>query len=170
MKNVYSKRRTVPLRRKREGKTDYHLRLGLLKSQKPRLVIRKTLHHTIAQLVEYCAAGDKIIVSAHSRELKSHGYSQSTGNLPAAYLTGALLAKKAKEAKVKEAVLDLGLQTKNKGGKLYAALKGAVDAGLDVHHSKEILPSDERVCGNHISHSKADAVKAEFEKAKGALL
>ena len=40
-------RRTVPYRRKREGKTNYRKRLELLKSNRHRLVIRKTNKHII---------------------------------------------------------------------------------------------------------------------------
>ncbi|RME77658.1 50S ribosomal protein L18 [Candidatus Woesearchaeota archaeon] len=170
MKNVYSKRRTVPLRRKREGKTDYKLRLGLLKSGVPRLVIRKSNAHTSAQIIAYEPQGDKVLVSAHSRELKKLGYTQSTSNTPAAYLVGALIAKRAQEKGVTEAVADFGLQVLPKGGKLYAVLKGAIDAGLQVPVDEEVLPAQERISGEHIAHEKAQDTRSEFEKVKGTLL
>lgn len=50
---AHGPRYRVPFRRRREGKTNYHKRLKLLKSKKPRLVVRKTLNHHIAQIVVY---------------------------------------------------------------------------------------------------------------------
>ena len=43
---------TVPFRRKREGKTNYKKRLGLLKSKSLRLVVRKSNKHILVQLVD----------------------------------------------------------------------------------------------------------------------
>lgn len=147
----FHKTRTVPYRRKREGKTDYRKRLKLLLSHKPRLVIRKSLDNVIAQIIEYGEKGDKVVVSAHSNELKKLGWKFSKGNLPASYLTGLLAGAKAKRKKINEAVLDLGLQTSVKGSRIYACLKGVIDAGIKIPHEKEILPSDDRVLGKHIA-------------------
>ena len=66
---AHGPRYRVPFRRRREGKTNYHKRLALLKSGKPRLVVRKTLNHHVAQIVLYDPKGDRTIVSAHTREL-----------------------------------------------------------------------------------------------------
>ncbi|MBT3583115.1 50S ribosomal protein L18, partial [Candidatus Woesearchaeota archaeon] len=43
-------RYTVKFRRRRAGKTNYHNRLALLLSRKPRLVIRKTNKYIICQI------------------------------------------------------------------------------------------------------------------------
>ncbi len=147
----FHKTRTVPYRRKREGKTDYKKRLKLLLSHKPRLVIRKSLDNMIAQIVEYDEKGDKILVSAHSSELKKLGWKFSKGNLPAAYLTGLLAGAKAKKKKISEAMLDLGLQTSVRGSRIYACLKGVIDAGIKVPHNPEILPDADRISGKHIA-------------------
>ncbi len=141
----------LKVKRRRKGVTDYKKRLKILLSGKPRLVVRKTLNNILAQIIEYAPQGDKVVISAHSSELKKFGWSAGTGNLPSAYLTGLLLGKKAKKKGVKEAVLDIGLNIPTKGGKLYAALKGAVDGGINIPHSEEILPSQERIKGAHIS-------------------
>ena len=146
-----SKIQVVQLRRKKEGKTDYRKRLKLLLANKPRLVIRKSLNNTWLQVVEYSPAGDRVVLSAHSRELKGLGWNLGYGNLPAAYLTGFLLGKKAAGKKVGKCVLDIGLYPSVKGARLYAALKGAADAGMDVPFSKDILPSDDRIKGKHIA-------------------
>jgi len=37
--------------------------------------------------------GDKILATAQSIDLKEHGWSAGTGNLPAAYLTGFLAGR-----------------------------------------------------------------------------
>ena len=58
--------RSVPFRRKREGRTDYKKRLAMLKSGKARLVVRKTLKNIYAQIIKYDAKGDIIIASACS--------------------------------------------------------------------------------------------------------
>ena len=158
----------VPFRRRREGRTDYRVRSKLLRSQKPRAVVRKTLNQTIVQLVVPDKAGDRILASAHSMELKDHGWSAGTGNLPAAYLTGFLAGKKAVAKGVKEAVLDLGVQRPSKGGRLFAALQGLVDSGVAVPHSSEILPTKERLKGAHIGAEipkQFDAVRTNLEAA-----
>ena len=59
----------VKPRRHRERKTDYRLRLKLLRSKKPRIVVRKSLKAIRVQFVEYNPQGDKILASAVSNEL-----------------------------------------------------------------------------------------------------
>jgi large subunit ribosomal protein L18 len=60
-------RRTVPYRRKREGKTNYKKRLEYLKSKSTRLVIRKTNKHVIMQLVQYHPDGDHVLIGVSSK-------------------------------------------------------------------------------------------------------
>ncbi|MEM7816816.1 MAG: 50S ribosomal protein L18, partial [Candidatus Aenigmatarchaeota archaeon] len=124
-------------------------------------VIRKSLDNISVQFIRYNPNGDQTIASAFSTELKKFGWTK-TGNIPAAYLTGLLAGKKAKEKNITEAVLDLGLQASTKGSRIYAALKGVLDAGLSIPHSKEILPSDERIRGEHISKE----ITNQFEEVK----
>ncbi|HLF54548.1 MAG TPA: 50S ribosomal protein L18 [Candidatus Nanoarchaeia archaeon] len=152
---------TVQHRRKRIGKTDYRKRLKLLLGHKPRLVVRKSLKHISLQIVEFEPKGDKVLLSAHSSELRKHGWKASTGNLSAAYLTGLLLAKKA--GKKLLCVTDLGQQTSVKGCVLYAAVQGAIDGGLDIPCSKEIVPSKERIRGDHVA-AFAKSLKANKER------
>jgi len=90
------------------------------------------------------------IASAIASELPEHGWKVSTGNLPAAYLTGFFAGLRAKSRGVKEAILDVGLNPPIKGSKIYAALKGVVDAGIDVPHSPDVLPDEDRISGKHI--------------------
>ena len=140
----------VKFRRRREGKTNYYRRRRLLLSRRSRLVVRKTNTNTIVQIVNASVVGDSTVASAISSELGDHGWTAGTGNIPAAYLTGFLVGLRAKSRGVKEAILDVGLNPPVKGSRVYAALKGAVDAGLDVPHNPEILPDESRVTGEHI--------------------
>ncbi len=158
----------VAFRRRREGKTDYRRRQRLLRSAEPRAVVRKTLNQTLVQIVEADAAGDRVLASARSLDLKEHGWTDGTGNVPAAYLTGYLAGKRAKAKGITGAVLDIGVQEPTRGGRLFAALQGLVDAGVKVPHSKDILPAKARIRGEHISPDVAksfDAVKAKLEAA-----
>ncbi len=167
-----SKRR-IPHRRKREGKTDYRLRLRLLKSRKPRFVVRKSLNNVICQVIRYEPEGDKVLVSADSKELKKFGWKFHCGNMPAAYLTGLLCAERAKRHRIKEAVLDIGLYASTPGNRLYSALKGALDGGLEIPHSGDALPKPERFAGEHIA-KYAEKLKSEnpskFKKVFSAYL
>lgn len=158
-------RYTVPYRRKREGKTDYKKRLALLVSGRPRLVIRRSLKNVWLQIIEYSPQGDKVLASAHTRSLIKLGWKAARSNIPAAYLCGLLLGKRAKEKNIKEAVLDIGRNVSQKGGVIYAALKGCVDAGLEIDHAKEILPNEERVAGEHIT-AWASQLKSRPEQYK----
>ena len=140
----------VKFRRRREGRTNYYRRRRLLLSRKPRLVIRKTNTKVIVQLVSAKVVGDITHASAISSELAAHGWDAGKNNTPAAYLTGFLAGLRAKSRGVTEAILDIGLNPPTKGSKIYAALKGVIDAGLSIPHDPEILPDDERLLGNHI--------------------
>ncbi len=134
--------------RRRKAKTDYHARIRLLTSQKPRLVVRKTNRYVIVQLVESQHAQDRIIATATSRDLLAKGWPQekkgSLKVLAAAYLTGYLLGKRCKQ-KSREAILDIGMHRNVRGSRIYAALKGACDAGLYIPHDKESLPSNDKI-------------------------
>lgn len=144
-------RYAVKFRRRREGKTDYRKRLALLKSGKTRLVVRPTGKQVIAQLIEYHEKGDRIIAAAQSKELTAMGWKGAVSNTTAAYLTGYLVAVKS-QGKVKEAVLDIGLQTAVPGGLVFAAMKGAIDAGVHIPAGKDIVPQEDRIKGKHLKH------------------
>ncbi|MEM4267279.1 MAG: 50S ribosomal protein L18 [Candidatus Woesearchaeota archaeon] len=157
--NVY----TVKYRRKRDGRTNYLKRLKLLESGKKRLVSRRSQKYLVSQIIEYHPDGDKIIAHAHSKELEKFGWRYSKKNIPAAYLTGMLIGMRAKEKGVTDAVFDIGLHSCVHGGRIFAILKGAVDAGLDVSYSQEAFPKDERIKGVHIANYKNPG-KNQFTK------
>jgi len=182
----------VPFRRRREGKTNYYRRRELLKSGELRLVIRPTLSNVIAQFIKANLRGDQVLTSAVSRELaKNFGWKAPCGNLPTAYLTGLLAGLKARKAGVEKALLDVGVKKPNPGSRIYAGLKGVLDAGVNVPHDPEMLPSEDRISGEHIAsywkslepqlreqrfsqYSKAglspEELPKHFEKVKQAIL
>ncbi len=157
--NMSTTTRTIPYRRRREDKTNYKKRLKLLMSNKPRLVIRKSLKNILVQLVEFHPKGDKILVSASTKELKKHKWGYTCGNIPSAYLIGLLAGKRAIAKKYKDAIIDLGLQNPSKGTRLYAAVKGAIDAGMKIPHEEDIFPSVERIQGQHITNNPLNKEK-----------
>jgi len=141
----------VPMRRRREARTNYHQRLRLLKSGKPRLVARKSNRHVRAQLILAGPQGDETVAAASSEDLSEYGWEAPTSNLPAAYLTGLLAGARAVEAGLEEAVLDIGLNTATPGNQVFAVQEGAIDAGLEVPHNDEVFADWERTRGEHIA-------------------
>ncbi len=161
----------VRFRRRREGKTNYKKRLALLKSGKPRLVIRVLNRQVIAQLVEFDPKGDRVLASATSHELRKFGWEGHPGNAPSAYLTGLLLGIRAKKKGYSEAILDIGLHTPVPGSNVYAALKGAVDAGLEIPHSEDVIPSEDRINGSLIAEYRGiPHLPEKFEEVKEKIL
>ena len=141
----------VKPRRHREGRTDYRRRLRLLKSRKTRIVVRKSLKNISVQFVEYSPEGDKIILSVLSSDLvKDYNWKYSVSSTPAAYLTGLLAGKKAREKGVTEGILDIGRYRPTRGNKLFATLKGVIDAGIQCPYDEGILPSEDRILGKHL--------------------
>ncbi len=142
----------VPRRRRREGKTNYYKRYIMLLSGKPRFVVRRTLKYVIAQVVIAKPEGDVTVAAAHSRELvKYFGWKGATDNTSAAYLTGLLCGLRAVKAGIDYAVPDIGLHRPTPGARVFAAIKGANDAGLKVPCSEEVIPSEDRIKGVHIA-------------------
>jgi large subunit ribosomal protein L18 len=144
-------RYSIPFRRRREGRTNYYARGKLLLSSDPRMVVRKTNREIIIQLAVPESAGDRTLVAAYSRDLAGYGYTGSRSNTPAAYLTGILFGARCRKAGYPSAVLDIGLARASPGARVFAALKGAVAAGLSVPHSTDVLPDDSRIKGEHIA-------------------
>jgi large subunit ribosomal protein L18 len=138
----------IPMKRRRQAKTNYLRRKRLLEGGNPRIVIRKTNKYIILQYVETKIAQDNVKVTISSRELLKNGWPKdkegSLKNLAAAYLTGLLFGKKIAEEKG-EAIVDFGLIRSTKGSRVYAALKGIVDSGAKVAHNKEMFPEQEKI-------------------------
>ena len=158
----------VAFRRRREGKTDYAARIKLVDYEKSRLVVRVSNNHANVQVIDYAPEGDLTVASAVSKQLAGFGYKGHTNNISAFYLTGYLCAKRALANGIENAILDIGLKSPIKGSKVFAALKGAVDAGLEVPHGDFIFPEDERIRGEHVANYAesldAEEVAAKFSK------
>jgi len=157
----------LPFRRRFEGRTHYGKRRRLVSSGIPRLVVRPSNKHMTAQLVEARPTGDHVIASAHSSELKEYGWKGSCGNMPAAYLTGLLAGSRAKTKGLSEAILDIGLYARGAGSRIFAATKGALDAGLTIPQDKAAMPDEERIQGKHVvTYSKQIASEQEAYKKR----
>ncbi len=137
----------LPPRRRREGLTDYRKRLKLVKSGLPRLVIRKTNRYVIVQVIKSKMGGDETLITVTSKKLAEYGWRASFKNTPAAYLTGLLAGMLAKKKGVEKAIVDIGLHRAVKGSKVFAAVKGFIDAGLEVPAGEEIFPDEDRIKG-----------------------
>lgn len=159
----------VKFRRRRKGLTNYAKRLALVKGGKPRLVVRKSLKGVSVQFVKYVAKGNSTIASANSRELSKFGWS-GRSNLPSAYLTGALAAKRARKKGVADFVLDMGLSTASKSALPFAAAKGAMDAGLKSTIGSDVVEAS-RIRGEHIAeYAKKAKAAGNYEKVFSAYL
>lgn len=141
---------TIGYQRKLQGRTQYRKRLELLKGRMPRLVVRKALKNLTAQVVQYHPDGDRVLLTVHSRELAKYGWKLNRDSVMVSYLVGLLLGKKAVDKNVKQAVLDIAPYNPTKGSRLYAVLQGALAAGMQIPHSKEVLPGEDRVRGTHV--------------------
>lgn len=143
--------KNVPYRRKREDKTDYRTRLKMLQSGRLRLVLRRSLKNFNIQVIQYKTEGDQVVAEANSKELEKLGWTHAKGNIPAAYLTGYLLGRKCQNKGLKDFIVDIGMQKSTRGSRLYAAVKGFTDSGIEVNCDEKMFPSDDRIKGEHIS-------------------
>jgi len=148
------------------------------------LIVRRTNKHVIAQVATYDPSGDKILTSAHTRELTNFGYTLGTNNMSANYLLGLLAGVRITSTKIPLVIADFGLQHVTHKGNLYAFLKGVHDAGVPIPVREDFFPDPGRISGNHIeayaktasgttfAKTKQDAQKATaiFAKAKESIL
>jgi large subunit ribosomal protein L5e len=150
---------------------------------KYRLVVRITNADIICQIIYAKVIGDVTIIAAYSHELKRYGLPVGLTNYAAAYATGLLVArrllqkfgldtkyigKKSADGEdfnvrpVKngprpfKAILDIGLARTTTGARIFGALKGALDGGLNIPHS------DKRFYGYDGESKKLDAKKLRY--------
>ena len=131
-------------------------------SPKYRLVVRFTNKDITCQIVYAEVQGDRVMSVAYAHELPKYGIKVGLTNYAAAYCTGLLLARRhltkigladqyvgqedvnGEDYYVEEsgekrpfcALLDVGLKRTTTGARVFAAMKGACDGGLDVPHSE----------------------------------
>jgi len=134
---------------------------------KYRLIVRFSNRNVTTQIAYARIEGDVVIAAAYSHELPKYGVKVGLANYAAAYATGLLLARRLLKklkldsvyAGTKEATgaeyyvenvdgqpgafqcfLDVGLKRTTTGAKLFGALKGAADGGLNIPHSVKRFP------------------------------
>ncbi len=117
--------------------------------------------NTLVQIHKPELDGDKVLSSAHSRLLLNKGWKGSRKSIPAAYLTGYLAGKKALGKGVNNAVLYTG--TRKYTQRIAAALKGIIDAGLEVPADAETFPAEDRINGKYLK------IANEIEKVKSVI-
>jgi large subunit ribosomal protein L18 len=148
---AYGPNYKVKYRRRREGKTNYYKRYIYVLSRAIRAVVRKTNKYILVQIVKFDPKGDITIAASHSIELaKKYGWKGDLNNTQAAYLTGYLAGLRAIKKGIQNAVVDIGLHRPTKGARVFAAIKGAIDAGMRIKVG-DVLPDDSRIQGEHIA-------------------
>ena len=136
------------LKRIRSEKTNYKKRKIMLMSKRDFISVSITNENTQVQILKPEITGDKVIASAHSRFLLKDGWKGSRKNIPAAYLTGYFVGKKALSKGIDNAIVYSG--TRKYTQRMAAVVKGVVDAGLKVPSNEETFPPEERINGEHL--------------------
>lgn len=148
----------IPKKRRLEGLTDYQARRNLLKSGIDRVVFRKTNKYILGQIITSQEAIDKVVLSVKSKDLLDMGWpekkSGSLKSLPASFLTGLLLGTKAKERKISQTILDIGLNRNIPKSRIYAFALGIIESGIKMPVGEKMLPEKERVNGGQIEMTK----------------
>jgi len=149
---------------------------------KYRMIVRFSNKDITCQIAYAQLEGDVVVCSAYSHELPRYGVKVGLTNYSAAYCTGLLLARRLLKKfrldtiyegqkdvngeyysvecidgkpKAFRAVLDVGLARTTTGARIFGALKGAVDGGLDIPHSEQHFPGWD---------SEAKELKAEVHR------
>jgi len=139
-------------------------------SPRYRMVVRMTNKDIICQIVQTKISGDHTICSAYSHELPKYGIEVGLTNYAACYATGLLVARRLLQKlgldekyegqeepdgemflvehddgpRPFACVLDVGLVRTSTGNRVFGALKGAVDGGLNIPHSEKRFPGYDR--------------------------
>lgn len=178
---------------------------------KYRMIVRFTNKDIICQIAYARIEGDVIVCAAYSHELPRYGVKVGLTNYAAAYCTGLLLARRllkkfnldqtyegqveanGEEFNVEDvdgapgafrAYLDVGLVRTTTGARVFGALKGAADGGIDIPHSTRRFPGYDKeskaynaqthrdhIFGKHVSNYMAylqendeEAYKRQFSQ------
>ncbi len=141
-------------RRRMENKTDYGIRIKLLKAEAPRVIFRKSNRYIIAQYVVSSEARDGIVTGVTSKILLKYGWPEdmtgSLKSLPASYLTGFFLGKKITEKGLETPIIDMGMIRNVNKSRAFSFIRGLIDAGVEIKCSKESFPSEERTKGKNL--------------------
>jgi large subunit ribosomal protein L18 len=135
-------------------------------SGSPRFIVRHSNRNILIQIARSEIEGDYIVTQTGSAELvKIHGWLGGRKNTSAAYLLGLIVGYKALKEGVEDAVLDIGLKRQTMGSKLFAATKGAIDAGLKIPCDSDVMPGVDRIEGAAIvGYAKSFDDALEYER------
>jgi len=141
---------------------------------KYRMIVRFSNKDITCQIAYARLEGDRIIAAAYSHELPRYGVKVGLTNYAAAYCTGLLLARRLlKQLNLDgeyegntdingevfcvednddgpgafRACLDVGLARTTTGAKVFGAMKGAADGGIDIPHSEKRFPGYDKEAG-----------------------
>lgn len=149
------------LKRIRSDKTNYRKRAAVIIGRHSFVTVKVTDQNIAAQVLRPTPTGDLVIASVHSRELAKQGWKGSMNSLPACYLTGLLLGKKAQEKGTNKVILYSGKDRFTT--RVAACVKGIADSGIDIPMSEESFPDADRISGQHIA-DYANALKENQEQ------
>lgn len=155
-------------------------------------MVRRTNKRIICQIIHATLTGDKCLCSADSFDLRNHGLKAGLTNYSAAYCTGLLAGRRLLTAKNMadkyegnnkvngeyysvidsqdedhkpfKAFLDVGLVRTTTGNRVFGAMKGACDGGLNIPHGVKRFPGSHTTKAEVITNKRGKAV--EQEKAK----
>jgi len=178
---------------------------------KYRMIVRFTNKDIICQIAYARIQGDIVVAAAYSHELPNYGIKVGLTNYASAYCTGLLLARRLLKKLGLDSIyagndtidgevynvediddkpgafrayLDVGLARTTTGARIFGAMKGAADGGIDIPHSnkrfvgydKESKEFDAEVHRKHIfgihvadymrqlEEDDPDAYKRQFSK------
>lgn len=151
-------------RRRREGKTDYRKRRGIIVGRSPFLSVRVSGRYIYAQILRPTASGDVTICATSSRDLTKFGWKGPSKNLPGAYLTGFYLGQLARQTNVKNAIVYSGVGRFIHGSRIASVINGAKEAGLEIGVDEESLPDEKRTKGTHIAEYAKKLESEDKEK------
>ncbi|MGD0329546.1 MAG: 50S ribosomal protein L18 [Nitrososphaeria archaeon] len=137
-------------RRRREGKTDYHLRKKIVVSRLPFVSIRVSNKNILLQVIKASTKGDTVVESVHSRQLQKFDWPFSRKSIPASYLCGLILGLRAKDKTNSRVIVYMGVEPYVSGSRAAAAIKGIVDSGLKIEANAKTFPDDHKIKGGHI--------------------
>ncbi|GIY39166.1 60S ribosomal protein L5 [Caerostris extrusa] len=152
---AYFKRFQVKFRRRREGRTDYYARVRLVvqdknkyNTPKYRMIVRKTNTDIITQIAYARVEGDVIVASAYSHEItpckkiikKKLGMDSIYEGVSVPDGDDFTVEDVDGQPGAFRCYLDVGLARTTTGARVFGAMKGAVDGGLDIPHSNKRFP------------------------------
>lgn len=172
-------------------------------SPKYRLAVRFSNKDICMQVIYATIAGDRVVSAAYAHELPKYGLSVGLTNYAAAYCVGLLIARRTlkkfgldeeyegqtevtgedynveagEDARPFRANLDVGIKRTSTGAKVFAALKGACDGGMDVPHNEKRFAGYDKdgkeldsevlqkyILGGHVAEYMTDMRDEEPEK------